>query len=180
MGNPWSPSFKHSSSSQNSLQINCRFPPSSSSTPFSSPRRTRPLTLSNVLRPLSITHSKQGFRAPRKLLRRQEGKGKSLGFSSCCFEPALPSSRPVTLVGSLADSETVSSPVEWRLERRRGWMAVQVVRSAQVFLLSPPPPPPRPHCVPGWSVPPRPGVSGSPSRPAARREHSPPKCLLQQ
>lgn len=37
-------------------------------------------------------------------LRREEGEGKSLGFSSCLSEPALPSSTPVTLVSSLAGS----------------------------------------------------------------------------
>ena len=98
--------------------------------------------------------------------------GEGRGGPACsprCSKPALLSSRPVPLVWALA-----GSPVKQGQERRRGWMAVQVLRGSQVLVLAGPAPALRSTVV-------RP----SPSRglrvpsPAARRERSPPKRFLQ-
>lgn len=67
---------------------------------------------------------KPGSWAPKMSLRRQQGKGKSLGVI-LCLEPALPSSSSlVVLVKSLTGSETVSLSVKWGKNASvAGWLS---------------------------------------------------------
>lgn len=90
-------------------------------------------------------------------------------FRPCCSKPALLSSRPVTLVWSLA-----GSPAKQGQERRRGWTAVQVLRGSQVLLPSGPAPALRPRVgrpspSRGLRVPSRPPVGSAHRRNASCR-----------